>query len=632
MSYKPHIDGLRAFAVLAVVLYHFRVGAFGGGYVGVDVFFVISGYLLTGIIVAELEQGAFTFTAFYARRARRILPASLCVVAVVALVGWLRLPPSDLDVLGRSIVSTVCFASNLFFFAQSGYFGPDGRTLHLLHTWSLAVEEQFYLLLPLLLFSLRGLGRARIFWIVAACGAASALLSVLLTPRQPAMAFYLLPTRAWELLAGALLAIRRPALAGGPRLASSLALVGFASFGVSVFWYGPDTPFPGVAAALPVLAAALLIAAGDRAAPLVRWPLTNPVSVGIGKISYSMYLWHWPLLVFYEVTFEGKAWLTPLLIVPLLPLSYVSYRFVEQPFRKPGFWSPRPKIALALAASLLLGSFGAIAAETHGTFKGMDARVAAIAGARDNRRRDETNGGVCFSGVPWNEFAVAECLEAKPGARTVLLWGDSVAAHHSAGLRAAARGTDVQILEATMVGCSPWLGWRAKNRPHCRERNDGVLAFVEQHPPSLVLVAGHWPFEKRPDEYRPYLERTLAALHDLGLRVIVLGPPIEYTRPLPEFVVQHIQENKPFHTADYLGAATKKVEVEMKSGVVPLGGARLVSLFDLLCAGWECPALTPEQLPVQWDTRHLTYEGSLLAGKKLFPIIQAELAKKAPRP
>jgi hypothetical protein len=353
--------------------------------------------------------------------------------------------------------------------------------------------------------------------------------------------------------------------------------------------------------------------------------------LGVGKISYSMYLWHWPMRVAYEVTFEGGPRLEPLLLVPLLPLSYVSYRFIEQPFRNPGFWAPRPKIATAIGASLLLACFGAVATETHGLLFGMDAVCAAIADAPSRRRRGETNGGDCFTGVAWNDFPVAECLKSKPGRRTILLWGDSVAAHYSAGLRAAARDTDIDILEAAMVGCSPWVGWRAKNRPHCRERNDGVLEFVKQHPPSLVLVAGHWPFDKRPDEYKPYLARTLAALRALELRVVVLGSPIEYTRPVPELVVEHMREKKPLATTEFIGKFVKKVEVELKNGEVDLSGARLVSLFDLVCSGWECPTLTPEQQPLQWDDRHLTYEGSMMLGKKLFPILEAELKKAPPR-
>jgi peptidoglycan/LPS O-acetylase OafA/YrhL len=631
MTYRPEIDGLRALAILPVVFFHFDVEALGGGFVGVDVFFVISGYLITNIILRELDRGEFTFKAFYARRARRILPASLALLTATALFGWLGLRPTDLVVLGKSIVATIFFASNFFFLGQADYFGADGKTLHLLHTWCLAVEEQFYFLLPLFLFALRRLPRSRLFWIVVATAGVSLLLSLVQTRDVPALAFYLLPSRAWELLIGALVAIRPPDLARPAPLPSLLTLSGIALIGASIFSYDSDTPFPGIAAAAPTLGAALTIAASPRAARWIRWPLTNPAMVGIGKISYSMYLWHWPMAVVYRSGFKGRPELAPLLFLGLLPISYLSYRFIEQPFRRPTFLTPRLKTALAVSASLALATFGFVAVQSHGMFFGLDAYVASIADAP--RRWDRADsGGDCFSkpNTPWDEFPIAKCLQSKPGRRSVLLWGDSVAAHHFIGLQAAAHGTNIDILEATMGGCPPALGLIRKNRngPICKARNDAVIDFVKNHPPSLVLLGGEW--RSHPDTYQAHLSTSLMFLRALGLRVIVLGPAIEYARPLPELIVQHLVAGRKLSTPGLIDEQTLKIERDLKNGAVKLSGARLVSLFDLLCSDWNCPTLTPEGSPVQWDTHHLTRDGSLLVGRELFPVIEAELGKEPP--
>jgi len=629
MQYRPEIDGLRAIAVLAVVLFHFRVPAFSGGFVGVDIFFVISGYLITSIIAHELAQDAFTFREFYARRARRILPASLAVFAVVAVFGWFKVAPSDLVVLGKSLLAAVCFASNFLFYSETDYFGAESQSLHLLHTWSLAVEEQFYLFFPLLMVALRRISPVRLFRIVAAIAGFSFALSMIGTWQAPDLTFYMLPSRAWELLIGSLVALRAPQVRS-TLYASVFTGVGLALLGVALFVVDADMPFPGVVALAPTLGAALVLIGSSHAATPLRFVLGNPLMVGVGKISYSMYLWHWPMAVIYFLDFEDSGVPAWLLMAPLLLLSYVSYRWIEQPFRKPEFLSPKPKLALAVGVSAVLGIYGVVAINTHGMVFGLDARAARILDP-NNKEHDESYGGECFQDPkkPRDGLPIAACLTAKPGHRTILLWGDSLAAHYSIGLKNAA-SRDVQLLQATLASCPAGLPARKKKASICTEQNGLVLRYVKEHPPDLVVLSSNW--RNRRSSYKQPLQKLLRALNKLGLPVVVLGPSLGYSKRLPDLLVKHLRANVPFITRDFLHAEPLAIDADFKRGAIKLYGATFVSIYDLLCTDGACPALTPEGTPMQWDSHHLTRDGSILAGKRLMPVLEAELGKARRRP
>ncbi len=333
---RADIDGLRALAVVPVVLYHFHVAPFGGGYVGVDVFFVISGFLITGLIHAEMRSGEYSLAAFYERRARRILPALFAVVAAAAVAALFLLFPADLRRFGESVAATALFVSNFDFWQQSGYFDAGAEAKPLLHTWSLAVEEQFYLLFPLLLGLFRSAGRRGLLLLAGGLALASFGFGLWAVRAYPAMAFYLAPARVWELMLGAILALAevpRP-----PRwIAEALSLLGLALLAVAVFAFSPDTPMPGANALLPCLGAALLIYANGAGDTLAARGLSLRPMVFAGLISYSLYLWHWPVFVFaryLRVAPLGAAE-TLALIALSVGLAVLSWRFVERPFRDP---------------------------------------------------------------------------------------------------------------------------------------------------------------------------------------------------------------------------------------------------------------------------------------------------------
>lgn len=371
MHYRREIDGLRAVAVVPVILFHAGFTMFSGGYVGVDVFFVISGYLITSIIINDLRNDRFSIVRFYERRARRILPALFLVILVCLPLAWIWLLAANMREFSRSLIAVGLFSSNVLFWREIGYFDTAAELKPLLHTWSLAVEEQFYLFFPPLLALL---WRRRPGWIVPALFGV-AVLSVALSQwavhRQPDANFFLLPTRAWELMIGALVAWRlEHAQALAPtqsRWAPGAAALGLAMIVVSVFAYDHDTPFPSLYALLPTIGTALVIlyARPDRGAGRL---LSLPAIVGIGLISYSAYLWHQPL--FALVTVRDIERPGPLvyggLCLLTLVLAWFSWRYVERPFRTPGVLSRRVVFAFSGAGTAILIAVGAAGLATNG--------------------------------------------------------------------------------------------------------------------------------------------------------------------------------------------------------------------------------------------------------------------------
>ena len=335
-GYRPDIDGLRAIAVLSVVLYHASLPGFSGGFVGVDIFFVISGYLISELIWRDLGRGRFSLTDFYARRIRRIFPALCAVLAASAVAAYFLLIPSDLIAVGKSLKATVLFYSNFQLLKEVGYFDAPAMDKPLLHTWSLSVEEQFYAVWPLLLLAMaRFLPARRVLAAVLILAAVSLLLAQLKLAQHPKDAFYVSYYRMWELMTGAALAIASPFVLKR-RLAGSVAMAGLVAIAYSVFFYNSSTPFPDLTAMAPCFGAALVIAAGGSPNPVSAVVGFRPFRF-IGLISYSLYLIHWPLLSFAHLYLNDVLDLPQRMVIVALSivLAYLSWRFHETPFRVP---------------------------------------------------------------------------------------------------------------------------------------------------------------------------------------------------------------------------------------------------------------------------------------------------------
>jgi peptidoglycan/LPS O-acetylase OafA/YrhL len=372
MQYRREIDGLRAVAVLPVVLFHGGFEIFSGGYVGVDVFFVISGYLITSIIISELAQGDFSIVRFYERRARRILPALFFVMLCCLPFAWIWMVPSQLNEFGRSVVAVSLFASNILFWSETDYFEPAAEENPLLHTWSLAVEEQYYMLFPLFLLLVWRFGRTRVFYLIAAIAAASLLLSEWGWRNSPTASFYLAPTRAWELLAGSLCAFVQ--FGGEQKRNDILAALGLGLIVFAILVFDDATPFPSLYALAPVGGTALIILFGASGTWTARLLSTRPL-VGIGLISYSVYLWHQPLFAFARIHSPHEPSQLAMLCLAALSfaLAYLSWQYVEKPFRRKQrrLLPSRPAIFGVSTAALLLFLTAGVAAHATDGFRAL---------------------------------------------------------------------------------------------------------------------------------------------------------------------------------------------------------------------------------------------------------------------
>jgi len=358
MKYRAEIDGLRALAVVPVILFHAGFELFSGGFVGVDVFFVISGYLITTILIEDLENQRFSLVSFYERRARRILPALFFVIFVCIPFAWMVLSDAALDKFGSGLIGVSLFLSNVVFWKQQGYFDESAELNPILHTWSLAVEEQYYVLFPIFLILAWRFGKNRVFWMIIVMAAISLLLSEWGWRNQATANFYLAPTRAWELFAGSIAAF--VVQKQGVQKNNILALFGLAAIIFSIFFYDETTPFPSVYALVPVLGVVLLVLYADKDTIAARL-LSTRGFVGIGLISYSAYLWHQPLFAFFrvynnEVTLNVYASLG--FFVLSLVLAYLSWRFIEKPFRRKANFSKLSIFSLGIGSLLLIYAFG----------------------------------------------------------------------------------------------------------------------------------------------------------------------------------------------------------------------------------------------------------------------------------
>jgi len=340
MTYRPEIDSLRAIAVLSVILFHAGFETFSGGFIGVDIFFVISGYLITSIILKEKSAGTFTLANFYERRIRRILPALFFMLIVCIPAAWFWLLPHELKDFGYSVAAVSLFGSNFLFWQQSDYFSADAELIPLLHTWTLAVEEQYYLLFPLLLIVLWQFGKKSITVILALIAIASLIFSEWAWRHHPEFNFYLLPSRAWELLAGALCAFYLHNRANSqptqkPIWQQILAALGLAMLCYAIFFFDQDLPYPSLITLIPILGSVLFICFSHASNGIGKWLSFRPI-VWIGLISYSAYLWHYPIFAFTRLQSleEPSLLLMSGLSVLTLLIAFLSWQFVEQPFRR----------------------------------------------------------------------------------------------------------------------------------------------------------------------------------------------------------------------------------------------------------------------------------------------------------
>ena len=491
IAYRRDIDGLRALAVLAVILFHTKDDLMRGGFAGVDIFFVISGFLITSILKRDLHQGSFSIAEFYERRARRILPALLTVITATLLVFSMSLFPADYMEATKSAIAAIFSVSNIFFWHSIDYFAPASQEMPLLHTWSLGVEEQYYLIFPVLLFYLdKFFPEKRVAIILATLGLLSLAFAEYASRAHPSFAFYWLPARFWEMALGGLLAYL-PHRASSLKISNSLSIAGLLMIVATYTFYDDKTPFPGIAALLPCIGAALLIIARDGF--ISDKILGNAAMNAIGRMSYSLYLWHWPVLAFWRTRFEEQTTIEAIcaLLVTFI-LAWLSWRFVETPFRNRAFLTRKQVFGFSIAAMLALTSAASFIVVKDGIPARFTDKVLAIAGAANDykavvyeqciepaNRQDEN----CYFG---------DSAQKKV---TAVIWGDSHAGANYPAIDAFAKEHHIRGIKFTKSSCPGFTGdyeFKHSDAP-CRDFNKRVLEFIiADKNIRHVFFAGRW--------------------------------------------------------------------------------------------------------------------------------------------
>ena len=580
MKYRREIDGLRAFAVVPVILFHAGFKIFSGGFVGVDVFFVISGYLITSILLAELETGKLSLAHFYERRARRILPALFLVMFTCLLFSWFWLLPPNFKSFSQSLVAVSLFASNFLFWRTNGYFEAFAEFKPLLHTWSLAVEEQYYVLFPLFLMLCWRLGKRRLALLLVAVTCLSLFAAQWATAKNPAFAFYLLPTRGWEILIGALIPFY-------PRKHNTAY----------------NQP------ASPLGAALIIMFATPKTLTGRLWG--SKLFVGIGLISYSAYLWHQPLFVFakHKTVSDPSQGLMSILAVATFILAYFSWKYVEAPFRKKQHFTRQQIFLYAICGTIFFITIGLIGNFTKGIPQrySTEEQTLVAMGTKEGALKLYGLGTCLIEGYQQVDVLISSnCIPNHPN--KVIVFGDSEAAHLMAGVRHSF--SNYAIGQWTGTGC--YAIDYSKNSAHCREMYQTFLDHVlsKAQPSDIILISSRWidlynDIDKK--EFSNGLVALLDHLKQAKAKIVIIGNTPEFTRSPQLIMVMEGIKNK--GTVSLQSKDFREVNALLKSTAQTYG----LTFFDpttALCDALQCIVVN-NGTHLFFDGGHLSTEGSV---------------------
>lgn len=613
MKYRRDIDGLRALAILPVLLFHYKLSGFRGGFLGVDIFFVISGFLITKIVNDEISAGHFSIGRFYERRVRRIFPALFAMMATVFLIAFFLFLPIEFANLGKSIVATTLFVSNFYFAHCDSYFGPASEHEPLLHTWSLAVEEQFYIVLPVALLLLRRNGRRTALVTMAFAAVASFCVNVWLLRAHPTAAFYLPIPRAWELLSGSLLALGVVPSIANRSVREALAALGLALVAASVVFYKPGGHSMLPFAIFPCVGAALLIVTGGTPGSAAGRLLSTPVFVYIGTISYSLYLWHWPLLIMYQLAVKADLGNRDKVLPIALSIAVAAFsaRFIERPFRKraaEGAKRPAPIFRIAAGTMVATVSIGLLLVTTHGLQERFPEPVRRVASYLRYTAPASFRSGTCFLEPTemgdFGHLATGKCLALARGRRNYLLAGDSHAAHLWIGLTQV--NPQINFLQATAAGCKPLLVVSEFNGSRtCPDMMKLVLHdYVPAHKLDGVILSARWD-----ESDIPKIVATTAYIRRYQPNVYVVGRIVEYVEPLPRVLALSELHHDPNLIRAKRVRPSLALESELRRALRGTG-VTYISLYETFCNATNCQTVTDTGAPMQFDYGHLTDDGS----------------------
>lgn len=657
VPYRRDIDGLRGLSVLAVILYHADLALFSGGFVGVDVFFVISGFLITSILLNDAKTKKFSLVKFYERRIRRIFPALFFMLLIVTGIAAVFLLPPDLKDYGQSLIAAAASLSNVHFWSEAGYFDMDSRTKPLLHTWSLGVEEQFYIFFPLFIWLVyRFKQQEKIPFLFGSIFLLSLSVSIWSTPIYPKFSFFLPATRAWELMLGGILALDRLPKIKNAALSNSMAFTGLAAVLAPVFLYSETTLFPGINALAPCLGAGMLIHSGIKRQTAIHKLLSLKPIVFIGLISYSLYLWHWPLFSLYRYYNVAPLSAAEILIVIFASaaISILSWHFIEKPFRgsTPAFSRRRIFVFafLAVATACITGAVLYIA-------NGFPQRVAPTVQATISVGREITaNRDTCLLQRGQIELPPVEsCLFGRKGSGSynTVLWGDSHADQLVPGLEKHAEKNKFSGRRITKSACPPLLGAMrveitGQERHDCKKFNDSVIDLLTNDVNiKTVILTARWtkytegqnrsnegdfayltnenfkePSKKNSrDVFSVALNETVKKLVTSGKKVILIGPVPEPGYPVPDCLAKTQSplfknlkcENPPKSVVD---SDTRFSDETLKEIKKEFPQVSIYLPVEAICDENTCP-VEIDGAPLYRDKDHLSFKGSEYLIEKL---------------
>ena len=616
LVYRRDIDGLRSIAIILVLVYHAFPSLLSGGFVGVDVFFVISGYLITSIVLTESRLERFSYRSFYSRRIRRLFPVLLIVLAISIGIGWTLLLDVEYKQLSRHTLAGLAFASNINLWTELGYFDSASDLKPLLHLWSLGVEEQFYLIWPAIalalgprLFNSARLNIAIFLALFMLCGVT--------TYYSSNAAFYLPFARFWELFAGAGLAFKEQntkstVVNGSPDPRTSniklhvMAFSGLSLILISAFVIGKEQGFPYPTAFFPVAGAVLLLTSKES---LVNQRiLSSRLCVGIGLISYALYIWHWPLLSFLRIAFNGTPpveWRLAAIALSFA-LSIVCYWTVEKWFRRKG--REVIKLSILVCGATVVGIVAGDIYLRNGLGFRMDSLISDVIGAKDEHQI-KWRSGQCFIDQEDKESFASSCVGTKERP-DVFLWGDSHAAALYPGLASQIESQGLSLAQYTGALCKPFLGDSSLSNA-CLRNNQFTLDVIAKHHPRLVVLAARWDT----DDDLANLEQSVVALRKIGAtRIALVGPSPSWKDDLPRLVFSFYRKHRaipPQWMPDCNFEATIKAD-KVFSEVAQRLGLEYVSFSDVLYSSAGCPLRTSQSSKdiMMFDGDHLTVSGS----------------------
>jgi peptidoglycan/LPS O-acetylase OafA/YrhL len=614
IAYRPDIDGLRAIAVLSVVGFHAFPKWLTGGFIGVDIFFVISGFLISSIIFSSLDAGSFKYVEFYSRRIKRIFPALLLVLCASYAVGWFVLTGDEYKQLGKHIAGGAGFVPNFILWNEAGYFDSSAETKPLLHLWSLGIEEQFYILWPLLLALVWK--RTRSFLaITVLIGIASFAVNVFAVSANSVAAFYSPLTRFWELMIGGSLAhITRYKPQNFRKMTNWQSLVGLGLIGISVVLLDKNRAFPGWWALLPTVGAYLIISAGPTAW-LNRTVLANKVLVWFGLISFPLYLWHWPLLVFPRlVGSEAPAREVRVAAVLMsIVLAWMTYRLAEKPIRFGKYGNVKTITLVSLM--LAIGCVGYNSFERDGFRSRYPKLINELTTINFNVTKEWREHKCFLEPEDDKDKFVESCLDSTKRS-LIFLWGDSHAAALYPGLKNFGEANNVGIAEYTASNCLPLVGWTNPDRhfPFCKGINDEIIRKIKLLQPDLLILHANWTLKYDSKD----LENTSTLLHGLGVRkILLIGPVPQWGKGLPQQIFNEWRK----------GQIRTPPPVYMNTGLVPQIpiidkhlrelsfrlGFDYISAYEEMCNREGCISRIGENANqiVSFDYGHLSPAGSV---------------------